>query len=165
MLKPHVRQVILGQFCCDDVFLYAIVFSTKIICGIDLFSFELQEYQVGIWFVTCCTDYIVFKRSANAFSLNANVDVRRRHLEIIIFFNILKSIWACNSKIYHNVAFDSLYILTRNDISSYFPSAANLTNVLFVGYVQVANSRLWFNRFWKSLRFWKEWFKWFISRV
>ena len=32
-------------------------------------------------------------------------------------------------KIYHNLAHDSLYILTRNNVTIYFQSAANHTNV------------------------------------
>ena len=35
---------------------------------------------------------------------------------------------------YHQVALDGLYIPTGNDLTSYFPSAANSTSVVMFGY-------------------------------
>ena len=43
---------------------------------------------------------------------------------------------ASNSNIYHNVAHDSLYISTRNDVTICFLSAANRTNVSLLGHVR-----------------------------
>ena len=61
--------------------------------------------------------YIV-KRNANAFSLNAIVDVRfrRRRHEMIL-------------------ALHSLYIFTGNDVTGYFRSAVNRINALILGHV------------------------------
>ena len=48
-------------------------------------------------------------------------------------FIILETTRACRFQIYHNVAFDSLYIPTENDITTYFRSAANRIHVLIWG--------------------------------
>ena len=45
------------------------------------------------------------------------------------FFYISKTIRASDFKSFHNVALDSLYISTGNDIIIYFRSEANRTNV------------------------------------
>jgi len=80
--------------------------------------------------------------SAIAFALSAIVDVRRRlRRHEMIFFNISETIRASDFKIYHNVALDSLYISTGNDVTSYFRSAANQTNVQMFGDILVAISR------------------------
>ena len=70
-----------------------------------------------------------FKRNAKAFSLNAIVDVRLRRHEMIFFLNISETIRMSDFKIYHKVALDGLYISTGNDITNYFRSEANRTNV------------------------------------
>ena len=77
-------------------------------------------------------NFVLFTQNEKAFSLNAIVDVCRRHLcrrhhEII--FNILEAPKAINCKIYHNVALYSLYISTGNDVIINFQSAANSINV------------------------------------
>ena len=66
-------------------------------------------------------------------------------------------------KIQQGIALDSLYIFIRYDVTSYFWSAANPTNVLILCHVWVVISRQWFNRFFKSLQFCKLWFKGIIS--
>ena len=72
----------------------------------------------------------LFKRNANAFSLNAIVDVlRRRRHEMNFFLNILETIRDSDFKIYDRVAHYSLYISTGNDVINYFRSEANRTNV------------------------------------
>ena len=58
-----------------------------------------------------------FQPNANAFSLNAIVDLRLCRHEIIIF-NISETIRASAFKIYHKVALDSLYISTGNDVTA-----------------------------------------------
>ena len=50
----------------------------------------------------------------------------------MMFGNILETIRGCSLKIDHNVAHNSLYISTRNDVAVYFRSAANRTDVLFL---------------------------------
>ena len=42
---------------------------------------------------------------------------------------------ASNVEIYHSIAFDSLYILTGNDVIIYFRSVANRINALILGHV------------------------------
>ena len=71
--------------------------------------------------------------------LNAMVDVR--HCHETIFGNISETTKASNFKIYHNVAHESLYISTGNDITIFFRSAANRTDVSILGHVQVVISR------------------------
>ena len=44
-------------------------------------------------------------------------------------FYISEIVWASDFKIYNKVALDSPYILTGNDVMSYFRSEANRTNV------------------------------------
>ena len=78
--------------------------------------------------------------------LSCIVDVRLRRLrrrEMVkgFFFNISETTRTSNFKIYRKVALDSLYILTGNDVISYFRSAANRINVVILGYVRVAISR------------------------
>ena len=62
------------------------------------------------------------------FSLDAIVDVRRRRHEMT-FFNISEFTIVCNFNIHQNVALDSLYILTGNDVTSYFRLAAHRISV------------------------------------
>ena len=59
-------------------------------------------------------------------SMHDTTRLRRREM---IFLNISDSIRAINFKIYHNIAHGSLYISIRNDITIYFRSAPNRTNV------------------------------------
>ena len=74
------------------------------------------------------------KRNADAFSLNAVVDVRlrrrrrRRRHRHEFFFNISEIARASNFKIYHHVDHDNLYIYTGNDVINYFWSAENRTH-------------------------------------
>jgi len=49
----------------------------------------------------------------------------------MIFLDISEIIRDSDFKIYHHLTLDSLYISTGNDITSYFRSAANRTNVNF----------------------------------
>ena len=81
---------------------------------------------------------IAFKWNANAFSLNAIVDVRRRRHEI--FWNVSETTKASNFKIQQSIALDILYILTRNDVTSCFLSAENRLNVFILGHVRVTIS-------------------------
>ena len=81
---------------------------------------------------------MIFKQNAKAFSLYAVVDVRRRHE--MIYFNISETTRASNFKFYPNVALDSLYISTGNDIIIYFQSASNHISVFILGHVRVAIS-------------------------
>ena len=72
----------------------------------------------------------IFKRNANAFSHNAIVDVRLRRRHEMIFCGIFRKLFQlATSKIYHRVVLDSLYISTGNDVTNYFRSEANRTNV------------------------------------
>ena len=72
----------------------------------------------------------IIKRNANAFVLNAIVDVRlRRCPHKMIFGNIPETIRDSDFKIYDKVAIDSFYISTGNDVINYFRSEANRTNV------------------------------------
>ena len=67
-------------------------------------------------------------------SLNAIVDgLGRRHEMILVLLDISKTTGASNFKIYRILAHDSLYISAGNDITIYFWSAANRTNVSFLG--------------------------------
>ena len=70
---------------------------------------------------------------------NAIIDVRLRRHEMI-FFCISETSRVCNIKIYHDMALDSLYIWTGNDVITYFWSAASRTNVFILGHVRVASS-------------------------
>ena len=74
---------------------------------------------------------VIYKRNANAFSLNAIVDVhsRRRRHEMILL-NISETTRARNFK------FDSLYICTQYDVTSYFWSAGNRIKVFILGHVR-----------------------------
>ena len=72
------------------------------------------------------------ERNANAFSLDAIVDVslrrrrlRRRHE--MIFLNIPETVRDSNFEIYRKVALDSLNISTGNNVINYFRSATNRT--------------------------------------
>ena len=47
----------------------------------------------------------------------------------MIFFNISENTTAINLKVYRNLALDSLYISTGNDVITFLRSAANRTNV------------------------------------
>ena len=79
---------------------------------------------------------LFIKRNANAFSLNAIVDVRllrRPRCHEMIFFNISKTIRASDFKIYLIVPLNSFHILTGNDVTIYFWLAANCTNVSIFG--------------------------------
>ena len=64
---------------------------------------------------------ILFKRNANAFSLNAIVDIRRRRLRRheMMFGNISETTRDSSFKIHHNVTQVSLYLSTGNDITIY----------------------------------------------
>ena len=57
------------------------------------------------------------------------------------FWYILKTAGASNLRIYYNIALDSLYISTGDDVIIYFRSAANRINGFIFGHVQVAISR------------------------
>ena len=57
------------------------------------------------------------------------------------FRNILEIIRASNSKIYRNVANSSLSISAGMDVTNYFWSTANRTNVSILGHVPVTISR------------------------
>ena len=57
------------------------------------------------------------------------------------FFNISETTRASNFKMYHHLADDSFCILTRNDKTSYFRSAANRIIVFIWGHVRVAISQ------------------------
>ena len=83
----------------------------------------------------------VLKRNAKAFSLNAIFDVRRRRRHEMIFWNSSETAEASDFKIYHEVALDTVYISTGNDIMNYFRSEENRTNVQILGPVRVAISR------------------------
>ena len=83
----------------------------------------------------------IIKWNANTFSLNAIVDVRRRRRHDMIFLYISESTRASDFKFCRNVAADSLYISTGNDVMSYFQSAVNRTNVYILGHVLVTISR------------------------
>ena len=80
----------------------------------------------------------IIKRNANAFSLNAVVNVRlrlgrrrrRRRRHGMIFFIISKLL---DFKINRKVALDSLYISAGNDVINYFRSVANRINVFIFG--------------------------------
>ena len=48
---------------------------------------------------------------------------------------------SCNFKIYQRVALERLYISIRNDVTSYFRSAADRINMFTLGHVWVAISR------------------------
>ena len=78
-----------------------------------------------------------FKRSAEAFSLNGVVDVQHEMICLIIS-GIARTI---NFKIYRNAALNKFYISSGNDVTIYFWSAANLTNVFILGHFRVAISR------------------------
>ena len=54
--------------------------------------------------------------------------------------NILETTKHRSIKIYYQVAFDGLYILTGNVATSYFQSAANRINVSILGHVWAAIS-------------------------
>ena len=56
------------------------------------------------------------------------------------FFYISETNRASNFTIYHDLALDSLYISTGNDVINYFRSAANRTNVFILAYVRFAIS-------------------------
>ena len=84
---------------------------------------------------------VFLKRNANAFSLNAIVNVRLRRHEMI--FNISKTMRDNDLKIYDRIALKSVYILTGNDVINYFRSEANRINVYILGQVQVAIPRYW----------------------
>ena len=89
-----------------------------------------------------CNDFffkfvVIVKRNANAFLLNATVDVRlsrrlRRRHEIVLFYfklfyflNISETTKASSFEIAHIIVRDSTYISTGNDVAGYFRSAAN----------------------------------------
>jgi hypothetical protein len=88
---------------------------------------------------------LIFKRNAIAFALNAIVDVPPPppppSSRNDFCLNISETFRASNFKNYHNVALDSFYISTGNDVTSYFRSAANQTNVQMLGDILVAISR------------------------
>ena len=73
----------------------------------------------------------VFKRNANAFSLNAIVDVRLRHRHFIR--NILEATRASNVEICLSIALDCSYISTGNDVITSFRLAANRINPVHFG--------------------------------
>ena len=58
-----------------------------------------------------------------------------------LFLNISETTRANDFTIYHNVAQDSLYISTENDVIIYFRPAANRINVLILGHVLVGIAR------------------------
>ena len=88
----------------------------------------------------CSCSCSFFKRNAKAFSLNAVADVRRRRRHEIIY-NIQETIRGSEFKKYLNVALDTLYISTGNDVINYFRSEVNRTNVYIFGHVRVTISR------------------------
>ena len=82
---------------------------------------------------------VIMRNARTSVSHNAIVDVRRRRREI--FFSMSENTMASNFKIYRNVALDSLYISTGNDVIIYFQSAPNRINVFILGQIRVAVSR------------------------
>ena len=66
------------------------------------------------------------------------------------FFNISETTRASNFKIYHNVAQDSLYISTGNDVTICFPLAANRTNMFILGHGSTDFEKA--SQFWKLIQ-------------
>ena len=71
----------------------------------------MRRFRCSVW-----NWLAIFKRNGKALWLNAIVDVRRRRRHEMIFFNISETITASDFKINHEVALDSLYISTGNDV-------------------------------------------------
>ena len=103
---------------------------------------KLATHKIAAWKsrkVATGNDVIGYFQSAtnsiNATGTTANFSIRKYFLSVVS-----ENARASNFKIYHNVAHDSLYILTGNDVAVYFWSAANRTNMSILGHVQIAIS-------------------------